>query len=86
MLYRAEHHMQGNCTDKFLSLHAKFNDALNDAVAGNKQHMMTITFCNTLHHFDRWGKLSEKASELTSMKWMNLPRGLISRRLNSCQT
>ena len=60
MLHRVEHQQQGSHADKVLSLHAKFNDALNDAVAGTKQQMMTIMSCNMLTHFDRWGKLSEK--------------------------
>ena len=60
MLCRVEHQHQGGRVDKVMSLRAKFNDALNDAVAGIEQRMMTITSCNTLAHFDRWGKLLEK--------------------------
>ena len=43
---------------KIYSLRAKFNDALNDAVAKIDQRIMTINSCFTEEHFDHWGNLS----------------------------
>ena len=37
---------------------AKFNDALNEAVAQIDQKMLTITACNSYAHFDQYGNLS----------------------------
>ena len=44
--------------NKVYSLKAKFNDALNDAAASIKQHMVTINDCNTYEHFDHFGNLT----------------------------
>ena len=41
-------------------LRSKFNDALNDNVAKNEHHIMTINSCDSYEHFDRAGKLSIK--------------------------
>ena len=46
-----------------LALRPKFNDALNDAVSEIDQHMLTINSCNAAEHYNRWGKLSQKAKE-----------------------
>ena len=43
-----------------LALRAKYNDALNDAVAKIDQYMLTINSCNQYDHFDQWGNLSPK--------------------------
>ena len=44
--------------NKVYSLKAKFNDALNDAAASIKQHMVTINDSNTYEHFDHFGNLT----------------------------
>ena len=41
-------------------LRSKFNDVLNDNVAKNEHHIMTINSCDSYEHFDRAGKLSIK--------------------------
>ena len=43
---------------------AKFNNALNDAVAKTGQYMLTINSCNQYQHFDRHGNLSQVGKEL----------------------
>ena len=60
MIRRIEHQPLGSHLDKVFSLRAKFNDALNDAVIEIDQHMLTINSCNSLSHFDRWGKLTHR--------------------------
>ena len=42
------------------NLCAKFNDALNDAVAKVDQYILTINSCSQYKHFDKKGNLSLK--------------------------
>ena len=50
----------GSYLDELFALKAKFNDALNDAVARIDERILTINSCNTSSHFDHLGKLSIK--------------------------
>ena len=52
-----------------LKLRAKFNDALNDAVAKTEHRILTIRSCNSYDHFDRHGNLSSKGKNYF---WMEL--------------
>ena len=60
MLRRFEHQPRGTRLEKIYSHRAKFNDTLNDVVAEISQYMLTINLCNTLEHYNHWGKLSAK--------------------------
>ena len=51
---------RGSYLDELFALKAKFNDALNDAVARIDERILTINSCNTSSHFNHLGKLSIK--------------------------
>ena len=60
MLCRIGSFHQGSTMQGVCSLHPKFNDALNDAVAKIEPRVMTINSCNTYGHFDKKGDLSQR--------------------------
>ena len=60
MLRRIGSFNDHSCMAGICHLRAKFNDALNDAIAKVDQYIMTINSCNTYDHFDRQGNLTSK--------------------------
>ena len=55
---------------KICSVRARFNEALNDAVAQIGHHIMNITNCSELEHFDASGRLSKTGkSSLLAAVW-----------------
>ena len=55
---------RGSKKDEVFALWAKFNDALNNAVARADQRIMTINSCNSTAHFTHLGELSDKGKEV----------------------
>ena len=55
--------------ERIFSLHAKFNDALNDTAVKMGHRILTLNSCFALDHFDHLGKLSHKGKE---MLWFEL--------------
>ena len=54
---------QGSRKHEVFVMRARFNDALNQAVARDNQTIMTINSCNTSSHFSHLGDLSDKGKE-----------------------
>ena len=64
MIRRIDLNLRRNSVkDEQFALCAKFNDALNNAVARLNQHIMTIASCNTSSHFTHLGELSTKGKD-----------------------
>ena len=64
MLHRHDITLQrGSKKDEIFSLRAKFNDALNMAVAWINHRMLTINSCNSGSHFTHLGELSQKGKD-----------------------
>ena len=60
MLRRIGHFNEKSKMAKICALRAKFNDALNDAVAKVDQRILTINSCSMYEDFERDGSLSRK--------------------------
>ena len=58
ILHHVGHFHEESKIHNICQLRAKFNDALNDAVAKVDHYIMTITICNQYQHYDKLGKLS----------------------------
>ena len=62
MMRRYEHQPYHTILGRVFAARAKFNDALNDAVRGAEQFMLTVNNCNSPNHFNTRGDLSMQGS------------------------